>query len=101
MGEYIAEHFLRGRGARVIGRNIHTPLAEIDLVVQLDRVRFAVEVKSSRSSRAGDPLEALTDSQLRRIRNACRVLQPPVTRVDAIGVVIGDDVRVRWVQRVG
>ena len=48
-GEGRAEAFLRDRGFRILGRNVRSPLGELDLVADDHGVLVFVEVKRRRT----------------------------------------------------
>ncbi|MGO8705674.1 MAG: YraN family protein [Candidatus Brocadiia bacterium] len=66
-GERLAEEFLRKLGCKVLRRNWHSRLGEIDLIVRDgDEVVF-VEVKLRASGDWGAPQEAVTSGKRRSI----------------------------------
>lgn len=116
-GEGRAEAYLRQRGFRILGRNVRTPLGELDLVADDQGVLVFVEVKRRRTGTFGGAIEAV-DARKRakliqlaaqylaqhRIRNrACRfdvvLLQDDVTTTEAVQHIAnafdldGDDLR--------
>lgn len=100
VGEDLAAAFLVRRGAAVLGRNVRVGRDEIDLVVELDGRRVAVEVKSAAGPVA--PEEHFDDAKEANLRRAVRRLDPPVTRVDLITVVFGSEgATVRWIPAAG
>jgi putative endonuclease len=67
MGEALCAWQLRLAGYRIIGRDVRTPVGEIDLVARRGRTLAFVEVKA----RSGDGIvDALTPRQRRRIVRA-------------------------------
>jgi putative endonuclease len=97
-GESIAATFLERHGARVVDRNVRVGHDEIDLLVELDGRRVAVEVKTAAANGAlARPEEAFDDVKVRRIRRAASGLDPPVVRIDLVTVTMDvDGVAVRW-----
>jgi putative endonuclease len=116
-GEGRAEAYLRQRGFRILGRNVRSPLGELDLVADDQGVLVFVEVKRRRTGTFGGAIEAV-DARKRakliqlaaqylaqhRIRNrACRfdvvVIQDDVKHPDALQHITnafdleGDDLR--------
>lgn len=95
-GERLAADFLERAGLTVIDRNWRGESGEIDLVaLEADELVF-VEVKTRSSLRLGDPLEAIDERKLQRLRRLsfewCRAnsarargLRP---RIDAVGVLV-------------
>lgn len=55
-----------------------------------------MEVKYT--SRAGvEPLDAVDDAKLARLRRALRSVDPPIHRIDLVGIVeLGGAIEVRW-----
>jgi putative endonuclease len=116
-GEGRAEAYLRQRGFRILGRNVRTPLGELDLVADDQGVLVFVEVKRRRTGTFGGAIEAV-DARKRakliqlaaqylaqhRIRNrACRfdvvLIQDDVRTTEAVQHIAnafdldGDDLR--------
>ena len=58
-GEGRAEAFLRQRGFRILGRNVRSPLGELDLVADDQGVLVFVEVKRRRTGTFGGAIEAV------------------------------------------
>ncbi|MBA5876061.1 MAG: YraN family protein [Nitrospira sp. CR1.2] len=58
-GESLAETFLRGRGFRILGRNVRSVLGELDLVADDHGVLVFVEVKRRRTGAYGGAIEAV------------------------------------------
>lgn len=86
--------YLERRGWRVICRNWRCDVGEIDLVCcDPDGVMVVCEVKARRGSGYGAPLEAVTHSKVRKLRQlaAAWAREYPETiralRVDAFGVL--------------
>ncbi|MBP2414129.1 putative endonuclease [Arthrobacter stackebrandtii] len=96
-GEWIAADFLEDRGIRVIDSNWRCREGEIDIVAIDGQELVIVEVKTRRSRRYGDPLEALTRAKLRRLRTLA-VLWARAhghvygsIRIDAVGIIMDGD----------
>lgn len=66
-GETRAAAWLEERGYQVIGRNLHTPYGEIDILARLEDRLFFIEVKTRRSSRFGCPEEAVTSRKIQHL----------------------------------
>lgn len=70
-GESMAAAFLKECGLRLIHRNLHSPLGEIDLVCRDEGQRppqwVFVEVRTYRSLRFGRPEESLSSQKRRRL----------------------------------
>ena len=69
-GERIAEAYLRKKGYRVVERNYHCPVGELDLVVLDRRVIVFVEVKTRTDERFGAPLESVDRRKQRKMIKA-------------------------------
>lgn len=116
-GEGRAEAYLRQRGFRILGRNVRSPLGELDLIADDQGVLVFVEVKRRRTGTFGGAIEAVDARKRakliqlaaqylaqRRIRNrACRfdvvVIQDDVEVAEAVQHITnafdldGDDLR--------
>lgn len=96
----MAAWYLTRRGCGILRRNVRVGPDEIDLVIRDGETVAAVEVKYT--NRPVDPLEAVDDEKLERIRRAITKLDPPVRRVDLLGVAeIGELLEIRWLRTVG
>jgi putative endonuclease len=58
-GEVRAEAYLRGQGFRILGRNVRSPLGELDLIADDQGVLVFVEVKRRRTGAFGGAIEAV------------------------------------------
>lgn len=93
-GEWVAADFLEDKGIRVIDSNWRCPGGEIDIVALDGAELVIVEVKTRRSRRYGDPLEALTRAKLLRLRTLAvlwaRAHQHIIgtIRIDAVGIIM-------------
>lgn len=93
-GERLAADYLEEQGVRVIDSNWRCPNGEIDLVALDGDELVIVEVKTRRSRRYGDPLEALTQAKVRRLRTLAVLWAREHRRVgaslriDAIGIIL-------------
>ena len=67
-GEQLAARYLTERGMAVIDRNWRCSHGELDLVARDGDCLVFCEVKTRRSVRFGDPLEAVTWSKALRLR---------------------------------
>lgn len=66
-GEEEAVRFLEKKGVKILARNFRDRDGEIDIIAEEDGVLVFVEVKYRRSSRYGEPEEAVTADKQRRI----------------------------------
>ncbi len=71
-GEDCACVFLEGKGFVTIGRNIHNPYGEIDLVMAKEGKTFFVEVKTRANSANGFPEEAMTEQKIAHLDASVR-----------------------------
>jgi putative endonuclease len=67
-GERLAARFLEDHGLQVIDRNWRCAHGELDLVARDGDCLVFCEVKTRRSARFGDPLEAVTGQKAVRLR---------------------------------
>lgn len=97
-GESIAHDFLVRRGAHILGRNVRIGRGEIDLVIRHDGEVIAVEVKTIvETPWSIDPLDHFTTAKAAQVARLGRAHDPPVTRIDAVGVALSErGVAVRW-----
>lgn len=58
-GESAAEQFLRGKGYRIVARNLRSSVGELDLVAEDGPVLVFVEVKARRTGSFGGAIEAV------------------------------------------
>lgn len=58
-GEGRAEAYLRGKGFRILDRNVRSPLGELDLIADDQGVLVFVEVKRRRTGTYGGAIEAV------------------------------------------
>jgi putative endonuclease len=96
-GERLAEEFLRKLGCKILRRNWHSRLGEIDLIARDgDEVVF-VEVKLRTTANWGDPQEAVSLSKQRSICLAASEfadrnrLHGHTLRFDVVAVLLPDD----------
>ena len=100
--EEAAVSYLAERGVTILERNFRDRNGEIDLIAQEDGVLLFIEVKYRRSSRYGEPEEAVNVEKQRKIsRTALYYLhhkqegmQTPM-RFDVISVTDGE---IRWIR---
>ena len=104
-GEKIAANFLRKRGYRIIEKNYHSRLGEIDIVARENDSVVFVEVKTRRSTDFGLPEEALSYDKRRRLSKvamgylAHRRIQDTNCRFDVVSILM-DDKKVRKVKHI-
>ena len=91
-GEKLAEHTLRQKGMRIVGRQVRTPYGEIDIVASDRGTWVFVEVKTRRSDSIDDALEAVTLEKQRRLTRLAlaylkrRDLLDQPARFDVVGI---------------
>jgi putative endonuclease len=94
-GEALAEDHLRGLGYDIVGRDVRTPLGQLDLVVMDGRTLVFVEVKTRTGHGFGLPQEAVDARKIRKLRQLglyylkIRPHRGPV-RFDVIGLTVSD-----------
>ena len=91
-GERLAEQMLRRKGLQIVARRVRTSCGEIDLVAKDRGTWVFIEVKTRRSDRAGDALEAVTAAKQRQLTRLAlaylkrhRLLDQPA-RFDVVGI---------------
>jgi putative endonuclease len=70
VAEDVVADYLGARGWQVLGRNVRTPVGELDLVCHDTHATVVVEVKARADRRFGDALEAVGPRKERRLRAA-------------------------------
>ena len=66
-GEAEAERYLRGKGYRIVARNLRSSLGELDLVADDGGVLVFVEVKSRRTAEFGGAIHAVHRQKQRKL----------------------------------
>jgi Holliday junction resolvase-like predicted endonuclease len=86
-----------------VARNVGVGRGEIDLIAQFGHTVAAVEVKTIIPKAPGDdPLDHFTSAKARQVRKLAGDLDPPVRRVDVVGIAVGPaGVEVRWLPHAG
>lgn len=98
-GEALAARHLAGLGMEVLERNWRHGRAEADLVLRDGAALVICEVKTRRGLGYGDPLEAITVTKARRLRQLAGAYVSQAdegfgeVRVDAVGILWPDDGR--------
>lgn len=68
-GEDWATRYLRTRGCRILGRNVHPcRYGELDIIARKGKTILFVEVKTRRSERYGRPITAVAQEKRRLLR---------------------------------
>ncbi|MGE4545208.1 MAG: YraN family protein [Pedobacter sp.] len=71
-GEDVATRYLRKNGMKILGRNVRSPVGEIDIVAQHGRTLVFIEVKTRRGISHGHPQEAVGAAKQRQIVRAAQ-----------------------------
>jgi putative endonuclease len=96
-----ARHLTRAEGMVILDRNWRSDAGEIDLVLRDGRVLVICEVKTRSSMRYGDPIEAVSDQKVERLKVlAARWCsssgnRPSDIRIDLVGVLMSGSTVVR------
>lgn len=92
-GEKLAAHLLVESGMTLLDRNWRCDQGEIDLVLRDGETLVVCEVKTRTSTDYGDPLEAVDEVKLKRLRRlaACWIdqhgIRPWGVRIDVVAIV--------------
>jgi putative endonuclease len=92
-GETLAARHLTQQGLVVLERNWRCDAGEIDLVLRDGDVLVVCEVKTRSSTAYGEPLEAVNDVKVARLRRLAvqwireRRVHPRDIRIDVVGVL--------------
>lgn len=71
LGENIATDFLKKQGFAIVEKNWHySRFAELDIVAFDSNILVFVEVKARTSTYFGEPIEAITQTKVKKIRTA-------------------------------
>ncbi len=96
-GEKIAAKLLRKQGYRIIEKNYHSRLGEIDIVAKEDESIVFVEVKTRRCTDFGLPEEALSYDKRRRLSKlalgylAHRRIKDTNCRFDVVSILMDNN----------
>jgi len=92
-GETLAARHLVEQGMVVLDHNWRCPAGEIDLVLRDGQVLVICEVKTRSSGACGEPLEAVTQVKLDRLRRLAahwleaHPVRPAEVRIDVVAVM--------------
>lgn len=67
-GEEIAINYLIEKGYKIVEKNFNCPLGEIDIIAKRDKFICFIEVKYRENKVFGNPLEAVDNKKLHRIK---------------------------------
>ena len=99
-GEALAEDHLRGLGYQIVGRDIRTPLGQLDLVATDGGTLVFVEVKTRTGHSFGLPQESVDARKIRKLRQLALYylkIRPHhgSVRFDVLGLTVRDGRLVR------
>ena len=102
--EKLAEKYLRSRGLKVIARNFHCRLGEIDLILRDRDTIVFVEVRFRANSRFGSATQSVTASKQRKIISTAKLFlgkhglnDKLYCRFDVLGIEAeNDSYRYQW-----
>ncbi|HOJ51645.1 MAG TPA: YraN family protein [Syntrophales bacterium] len=105
-GEEAAAQFLKQKGLKILERNFHCPLGELDIVGREGNVVVFVEVRTRRSTRFGTPLESVDERKKRRLSRLAlfylkgKGWEDKPARFDVVGVKVKEkgEVEIDWVR---
>ena len=108
LGENIAVEYLEKKGYKILERNKHFSKAcEIDIIA-LDKKQtlVCVEVKTRKTEFCGNPLEAITKTKYKNIKNGLLSYlgehpEYKKYRIDAISVILNPTVQIKHLQNIG
>jgi len=92
-GEELAADHLRGLGYGIVGRDVKTPIGQLDLVARDGRTLVFVEVKTRSGTGFGLPEEAVGTHKIRKLRQLAlyylkRHPHPGPLRFDVVGIIM-------------
>ncbi len=99
-GEGLAEDHLRGLGYQIVGRDVRTPLGQLDLVAMDGKTLVFVEVKTRAGHGYGLPQESVDAKKIRKLRQLGLYylkIRPHrgSVRFDVVGLTVADGRLVR------
>ena len=68
IGEKRTEDFLKAKGYRIIARNVHFSIGEIDLIAQVKKTLIFIEVKTRQSAAYCHPMEVVDKKKRQKIK---------------------------------
>jgi putative endonuclease len=71
-GEQVAVDYLTQKGYQILGRNIRTPLGEIDILASYEQILVFVEVKTRTNISYGNPESSITTRKLSHMDESAR-----------------------------
>ena len=92
IGEDLAVRYLKSQGYKILDRNFHCRVGEIDIIAQENQTLVFVEVKTRWSKKFGEPQEAVTPWKLKSIIKTgqyFKLLHPKLSedlRIDVVAI---------------
>ncbi len=71
--ELVAAEYLSSKGFKIIGMNWKNPLAEIDIIAEIEGVIFFVEVKYRTTTLQGHGIDYVTDKKIKQMSFAAEM----------------------------
>ena len=107
LGEDIACKYLEKNGYKVIERNKNfSRYCEIDIIALYKRTLVFVEVKTRKNNDFGAPLEAITKTKFKNIKQGLMMYLNECTvnyenyRIDAIGITLEPEIKISHLQNI-
>jgi putative endonuclease len=98
IGEDYACEYLKGKGYKILARNVHIGRGEIDIVAQKGNLIVFIEVKTRRSDEYVDILDSIDEMKEEALITSCEEylaknkLEDCGYRIDLIGIVMKDGI---------
>ncbi len=105
-GEMFAVNFLKNKGYQILFQNYHSRFGEIDIIAKDKGTIVFVEVKTRTNTLFGAPLEAITNSKLKKIIKTSQFyltenrLENLPYRFDAVEVFIGKEKNIEHIENI-
>ena len=99
LGEELAADFLEKNGFNIIEKNWrYSRIGEIDIIAFDREILVFIEVKARKSTKFGNPIEAVTESKINKIRTLAEIYLSNNThllfesiRFDVVGILLKKD----------
>ncbi len=104
LGEALASSYLQRKGYRILGLNVTSRWGEIDIIAEYKDIICFIEVKTRKSLKQGNPVEAVTK---RKVQHLLRTIQYIIQtkglgdrkfQLDIVGIVLNKDNSVQKIQ---
>lgn len=105
-GEDRAAAYIHEKGYRLVEMNYRKNYTEIDLIATKDNTLVFFEVKTRISGAYGTPFEAITKDKINNLVRTAQLYQaynkelPKSMRIDAIGIVMDEDLTIVDIEHV-